>query len=93
MAAMPSHDVELRVALNTNVQEFIAKIIRRERYFRAVLVQSRGVRPAHDCQERCGRASRGTKPFVECRVLAGFQGGACAACVWQSHGIRYDHHV
>ncbi|GKT45154.1 LOW QUALITY PROTEIN: uncharacterized protein ColSpa_05335 [Colletotrichum spaethianum] len=39
---MPSRDIEIRVTSNTSVQQFVASIIRRQGYFLAVLVQSRG---------------------------------------------------
>ncbi|KAK2021812.1 hypothetical protein LX32DRAFT_699127 [Colletotrichum zoysiae] len=39
---MASHDIAIRFPDNETVQSYVAKIIRREGYFRAVLVQSRG---------------------------------------------------
>lgn len=67
-----------------------AKIIRRESYFRAVIVQSRG-NVAGGCSQKCGRASTNRR-FEACVRIDGYQGGACAECVWQSHGARCDHH-
>ncbi|KAI1177953.1 hypothetical protein F4777DRAFT_539858 [Nemania sp. FL0916] len=44
-----------------------------------LLVQSRGLVVA-SCEA-------GT-PFVTCCRVSGFQGSACGACVWRSHGAR-----
>jgi hypothetical protein len=92
MAALPSHDVIVRVPLGTDLRLFVAKIVRREGYFRALLVQSRGAVQATACAHRCG-GGPGPTPFEECRTLPGYQGSACGSCIWQSHGIRCDHHV
>lgn len=63
--------------------------VRREGYFRALLVQSRGeVMPG--CDQRCG-CSGGSLPFLECVRVPDFQDGACGSCVWQSRGLRCDH--
>lgn len=90
VAMMPSHDVAVLVPAGTNFNLFIAKIVRREGYFRAVLVQSRGRLMATACSQRCG-GGPGAIPFEECRTVAGFQAGACGSCVWQSHGARCQH--
>ncbi|KAF1980265.1 hypothetical protein BU23DRAFT_625445 [Bimuria novae-zelandiae CBS 107.79] len=90
LALAPSQDIVVLVPAGTNLALFVAKIIRREGYFRAVLVQSRGVLRA-GCPQRCG-GGPGALPFVECRTVADFQGGACGSCVWQSRGARCGHH-
>ncbi|KAI1172689.1 hypothetical protein F4777DRAFT_601312 [Nemania sp. FL0916] len=93
VAALPSVDIEIRLRPGEDVRALCAKIIRREGYFRAVLVQSRGqVSPA--CANKCGsERGGGTFPFRECRTLPGFQDGACGSCVWHSHGRKCTHHT
>ncbi|GKT51603.1 uncharacterized protein ColSpa_11784 [Colletotrichum spaethianum] len=75
---MPSRDIEIRVTSNTSVQQFVASIIRRQGYFLAVLVQSRG-RAAIACGNKC--ATTDSPRFRQCTRIPTFQGGACAECV------------
>lgn len=89
VGALPSHDVVVELPAGTDMRLWIAKLVRREGYFRALLVQSRGRLVGTPCRHRCG-GNTGPSPFTECRRLAGFQGGACGSCVWQSHGARCD---
>lgn len=89
-AALPSHDIVVELPLNTDLDLWCAKAIRREGYFRAILVQSRGAL-VQACPQRCGRGAGGASPFTECRALATYQNGACGSCVWQSHGKRCEH--
>ncbi len=89
--AMPSRDIEIRVP-SADVDELrflIARIIRRESYFRAILVQSRG-QHVYRCPQKCGNPNAANK-FRHCVRLGDYQGGACAECVWQSHGNRCGH--
>jgi hypothetical protein len=72
------------------MQEVWAKIVRREGYFRAVIIQSRG-NVAGRCSQKCNNP-RVTRRFESCVRLDGFCGGACAECVWQSHGRLCGHH-
>ncbi|KAI0421057.1 hypothetical protein F5X98DRAFT_329963 [Xylaria grammica] len=92
IAAAPSHDVLFRVARSDVLADVQAKLIRREGYFRALLVQSRGV-VVPVCREgaRGGCHHHGGAPFFSCRHVPGFQGSACGACVWRSHGARCSH--
>ncbi|KAK0714104.1 hypothetical protein B0T26DRAFT_874062 [Lasiosphaeria miniovina] len=91
VVAMPSVDVEVRVlaADRASVHFLFARIIRRESYFRALLVQSRGTR-VRPCPEKCGNPNASPK-FRHCVRVPSFQGGAYAECVWQSHGSRCSH--
>ncbi|GJC83446.1 hypothetical protein ColLi_06284 [Colletotrichum liriopes] len=85
---MPSRDIQVRITGNVNIQQFIAGIIRRQGYFLAILVQSRG-RAAIACGNKC--ATTANPRFQGCFRIPTFQGGACAECVWQSHGARCTH--
>ncbi|KAI1345304.1 hypothetical protein F5Y01DRAFT_300875 [Xylaria sp. FL0043] len=88
LAAAPSVDITFRVSRGDNLADAQAKFVRREGYFRALLVQSRGAVAAAPCADgpRGGCRSHNGAPFGACRRVPGFQGGACAACVWRSHG-------
>ncbi|KAK6208351.1 hypothetical protein QIS74_00958 [Colletotrichum tabaci] len=90
VARMPSRDIEIRLPAGEDVSFLLAKIIRREGYFRAVLVQSRG-QAVNACPQKCGRGA-GTLRFRACTRIATYQNGACAECVWQSHGARCQHY-
>jgi hypothetical protein len=92
VAQMPSHDVDVILPAGTDLRLWVAKLIRREGYFRALLVQSRGVLQGTPCARRCG-GNTGPSPFTDCRTVAGFQGDACGSCVWQSRGAQCNHHV
>ncbi|KAH9427717.1 hypothetical protein MCOR02_011949 [Pyricularia oryzae] len=72
------------------IRHLFATIIRRESYFRAVLIQSRG-RTAVRCPSKCGNANASPK-FRHCVRLPPYQNGACAECVWQSRGAQCSHH-
>ncbi|KLU82756.1 hypothetical protein MAPG_01825 [Magnaporthiopsis poae ATCC 64411] len=95
LLAMPSRDIEVRMDGNLGrgeaaVMDMVARIVRRESYFRAVLIHSRGQPAASRCANRC--ASLNSVPrFLECVRIPGFQGGACSSCIWQSHGSRCAH--
>ncbi|KAI0859987.1 hypothetical protein F4860DRAFT_480591 [Xylaria cubensis] len=88
--AAPSFDITFKVSSSDNLADVQAKLIRREGYFRVLLVQSRGPIVAHACTDgpRSGCHISGGSPFGACRRVAGFQGGACGSCVWRSHGAR-----
>ncbi|KAF2726444.1 hypothetical protein EJ04DRAFT_530272 [Polyplosphaeria fusca] len=90
MAALPSHNVIVLVSQSTDLCLFVAKIVRREGYFWTLLVQSRGAVHATACAQRCG-GGLGAVPFKDCRMLPGYQRGACGSCIWQSHGSRCQH--
>ncbi|KAI0192096.1 hypothetical protein EV127DRAFT_492298 [Xylaria flabelliformis] len=90
VAAAPSVDIIFKVSAADNLADAQAKFVRREGYFRALLVQSRGTIVAAPCADgpRGGCRSHNGSPFGTCRRVPNFQGGACAACVWRSHGAR-----
>jgi hypothetical protein len=90
LAALPSRDITVALPLDVDLRLWVAKVVRRQGYWLAVLVQSRGVQVAN-CGHRCSRAGGGV-PFMECVRHAGTQGGACGACIWQSHGAQCEHH-
>ncbi|PSR77835.1 hypothetical protein BD289DRAFT_137650 [Coniella lustricola] len=80
--AMPSRNVEIRVSVNEDLRRLTARILRREGYFRAILVHSRGHPSNSPCANKCAR-NNGV-PFSGCVRLPDFQDGACSACVWAS---------
>ncbi|KAH8749328.1 hypothetical protein F5883DRAFT_687911 [Diaporthe sp. PMI_573] len=80
VAALPSQDVLLRASGNETHMDIIAKILRREGYSRAILIQSRGQVQVR-CVNRCARHERLELKFRECRTVNGFMGGACGECV------------
>ncbi|RWA11937.1 hypothetical protein EKO27_g3183 [Xylaria grammica] len=92
IAGYPSNNIMFQVARSDVLADVQAKLIRREGYFWAILVQSRGfVVPACRDGARGGCLSHSGAPFTSCRRVPGFQGGACGACVWRSHGARCSH--
>jgi hypothetical protein len=80
LAALLSRDITVSLDLNVDICLWVAKVVRCQGYWLAVLVQSRGVQVAN-CGYRCARAGGGV-PFMECVRYAGTQGGACGACIW-----------
>lgn len=64
----------------------------RQSYINALLIQSRGALatpPCRECSTRADMAGDGrTRPFPECRRLAGHFGGCCANCKWRDHAAR-----
>ncbi len=92
MVAMPSRDIEICVSAAdlADLRNVAAHIVRRESYFRAILVQSRGT-VVRRCPQKCGNPNASPK-FRHCVRLRDYQAGACAECVWQSHGARCAHH-
>ncbi|KAI0096742.1 hypothetical protein GGR51DRAFT_566998 [Nemania sp. FL0031] len=81
LAAANSSDILFKVAASDNLADVQAKLIRREGYFRAILIQSRGINvqaPVLPCRDgpRSGCASHNGSPFVGCRTAAPFAAGA-----------------
>ncbi len=74
---MPSHDIIMRIERYeaARIHRFAANCFRRESYFRAILVQSRGVR-VRRCLQRCGN-DRTTPRFRECVRLNDYRDVAC----------------
>ncbi|KAJ4413616.1 hypothetical protein N0V82_008438 [Gnomoniopsis sp. IMI 355080] len=86
---LPLADVRLEVAANMgNTQLILAKIVRRDSYFTALLVAAAGGISNTECGHSCGNPASSTHPFTECIRVANYQGGACATCIWKSHAAR-----
>ncbi|KAI6351093.1 hypothetical protein MCOR25_010153 [Pyricularia grisea] len=91
VCAMPSRDIEIKISSShpEEIRFLAARILRRESYFRAILVQSRG-HNSRRCPQKCGNPNASPK-FRHCVRLRDYQDGACGECVWQSHGARCAH--
>ncbi|KAI6498672.1 hypothetical protein MCOR11_003794 [Pyricularia oryzae] len=83
-AALPSRDIEIRVATGSaeEIRHLFATIIRRESYYRVVLIQSRG-RTAVRYPSKCGNSNAFPK-FRHCVRLPPYHNGACVKCIWQN---------
>ncbi|PHH59628.1 hypothetical protein CDD81_2813 [Ophiocordyceps australis] len=68
LALLLSHDVWIRVPREETTMEVVRRILRRESYLRAVLVQSRGTPARSACTNKC---SRSLHPFEHCVRIAG----------------------
>ncbi|KAI6384198.1 hypothetical protein MCOR23_011803 [Pyricularia oryzae] len=92
LAALPSRDIEIRVATGSakEIRHLFATIIRRESYYRAVLIQSRG-RTAVRCPSKCGNPNAFPK-FRHCVRLPPYHNGACAKYIWQNRAAQCSHH-
>ncbi|KAI6415038.1 hypothetical protein MCOR21_011527, partial [Pyricularia oryzae] len=86
-AALPSRDIEIRVATGSakKIRHLFATIIRRENYYRAVLIQSRG-RTVIRYPSKCGNPNAFPK-FRHCVRLPPYHNGAYAECIWQNRAI------
>lgn len=86
LLALPGTDIRLSVGDdNTTATDVIAKIIRRDSYFLAVLVARAGHPKPVRCDHRCANRNF---PFDQCLAVVGQQHNACANCVWDSHAAR-----
>ncbi|KAI6570827.1 hypothetical protein MCOR06_011854 [Pyricularia oryzae] len=86
-AALPSRDIEIRVVTGSakEIRHLFATIIRRESYYRAILIQSRG-RIAVRCPSKCGNPNAFPK-FRHCVRLPPYHNGACVKCIWQNRAV------
>ncbi|KAL5430874.1 hypothetical protein PMIN07_012586 [Paraphaeosphaeria minitans] len=90
VAQMPSQDIVVQIPVGTNLQRWAARVVRREGYWQAVLIQSRGQVQNEPCAHSCGTANAGNRVFLDCRAIPGYKSGSCGACVWKSHGARCE---
>lgn len=86
LLALPGTDIRLSASdSGTTAAAVIAKILRRDSYFLAVLVARAGRPKAVRCEHRCRARNF---PFDQCLFVAGQQQNACANCIWDSYAAR-----
>ena len=83
--ALPDRDIE---AFAGRWQ--ITNVVRRDSYFNATLIQSRGDRTAPPCT-RCAR-NPGRGPFVHCVRAPGHFDGCCGNCKWPDYARQCSYH-
>jgi hypothetical protein len=91
VCAGPSHDVSFPIPRDMDIASYIACIVRRKNRFHGLLILAYGEMAGRRCFDVCGGHSPDELHFQECRVLAGFEGGACALCVWLMRGPECQH--
>ena len=88
---MPSIDVDLKIPNGPqNLRRLFAQIIRREGYFRALLIQSRGTVQANYSEKYVKSSSY---KFLDCRTIPSFYRSACTKCVWQLYSARCNYYT
>lgn len=85
VADMPSIDIEVAVRMNESTRRFTTKILTRQGYLNAILIESRGSR-TEVCTQYANNLNRG--PFANCTRVQGRFFGACSNCEWRSHRRR-----
>lgn len=88
---MPLNDVRILVDIGMGTTDLVvAKIIRRDSYFTALLIAAAGSVAAGDeiCKHSCGNLAAGTTTFASCVRVIRYQHGACANCIWKSHAAK-----
>ncbi|KAI0860373.1 hypothetical protein F4860DRAFT_479637 [Xylaria cubensis] len=83
--ALGAWDVDIRLPCR-NRDDAFANLVRRDGYFKAVLIQAHGSLAAAPCANKCGKARAGCAPFRECCTLPTLPNnlfdGACSSCMY-----------
>lgn len=85
-----STNVHIRILAHEDIDRLCTSIIRFPNRFRALIIASRG-EIVDKCTNKCTNPS--IWRFPSCIVIPGFEGGACAECVWNSDGHNCGHNA